>query len=73
MVIEQHPALQSLSVEDKLRLSEELCLDALLDAQRNPALREQVKQRLQDYLTDPDSGISWDDLKGRILCRQKIV
>jgi hypothetical protein len=73
MVIEQHPSLHSLSVEDKLRLSEELCLDALLDAQRNPALLERVQQRLQDYRDEPDSGISWDDLKGKILSRQKIA
>ncbi len=73
MVIEQHPALHSLSVEDKLQLSEELCLDALLDAQRNPALREQVQQRLQEYRSEPDSGISWDDLKGKILSRQKVA
>lgn len=45
MIIEQHPTLHSLSLEDKLKLSEELCLDALLDAQRNPALRETVQER----------------------------
>lgn len=71
MVIEQRPSLQSLSAEEKLQLSEELCLDALLDAQRNPALREIVKQRLDEFQDDPDSGISWDELKSRILSRQK--
>lgn len=71
MVIEHHPSLQSLSAEEKLQLSEELCLDALLDAQRNPALRETVKQRLDEFQEDPDSGISWDELKTRILSRQK--
>ncbi len=73
MVIEQHPSLHSLSVEEKLQLSEELCLDALLDAQRNPALREMVQRRLQDFRDDPDSGIAWDDLKGKILSRQKVA
>ncbi|WP_395753115.1 hypothetical protein [Prosthecobacter sp.] len=73
MVIEQHPSLHSLSAEEKLQLSEELCLDALLDAQRNPALREMVQQRLQDYRDDPDSGIAWDDLKGKIFSRQKVA
>ncbi|MBN8418280.1 MAG: hypothetical protein J0L73_05145 [Verrucomicrobia bacterium] len=62
-----------MSVEDKLQLSEELCLDALLDAQRNPALREKVQQRLQEYRNAPDSGIAWDDLKGKILSRQKVA
>jgi hypothetical protein len=71
MVIEQHPALHSLSAEDKLQLSEELCMDALLDAERNPALRETVRQRLEEFRSDPDSGISWDDLKSRIISRQK--
>ena len=73
MVIEQHPSLHSLSVEDKLQLSEELCLDALLDAERNPALLERVQQRLQEYRDEPDSGILWDDLKGKILSRQKVA
>ncbi len=73
MVIEQHPALHSLSLEDKLKLSEELCLDALLDAQRNPALRETVQERLQEFHDDPATGIAWDDLKNRILTRQKVA
>lgn len=73
MVIEQHPALHSLSLEDKLKLSEELCLDALLDAERNPALRETVQERLQEFRDDPATGIAWDDLKNRILSRQKVA
>ncbi len=73
MVIEQHPSLHSLSAEDKLQLSEELCMDALLDAERNPALRETVWQRLEDFRNDPDSGITWDDLKSRLLSRQKVA
>ena len=70
MVIEQHRYLHSLSAKDKLQLSEELCMDALLEAERNPALRETVWQRLEEFRNDPDSGITWDDLKGRILSRQ---
>ena len=73
MVIEQHPSLHSLSLEDKLQLSEELCLDALLDAERNPALRENVQRRLQEFRDAPDSGISWDDLTSRILSRQAVA
>lgn len=73
MVIEQHPSLHSLSVSDKLQLSEELCMDALLDVERNPALRATVWQRLEEFRNDPDSGITWDDLKGRLLSRQKVA
>ena len=73
MIIEQHPALHSLSLEDKLKLSEELCLDALLDAQRNPALRETVQEPLQEFRDDPATGIARDDLKNRILTRQKVA
>ena len=72
-LFEQHPSLHSLSVEDKLQLSEELCLDALLDAQRNPVLLERVKQPLQKFREERDSGLSWDDLKGKILSRQKVA
>lgn len=70
MVIEQHPSLHSLSAKDKLLLSEELCMGALLEAERNPALRETVWQRLEEFRCVPDSGITWDDLKGRLLSRQ---
>jgi hypothetical protein len=73
MVIEQHPSLHALSPEDKLQLSEELCMDAMLDVQRNPALRERVQTRLEEYRADPDNSLSWDELKRRILTRQKIA
>jgi hypothetical protein len=71
MPIAQHPTLHSLCAEDTLQLSDELCMDALLDAERNPALRETVRQRLEEFRSDPDSGITWDELKSRILSRQK--
>jgi hypothetical protein len=48
-------------------------MDAMLDVQRNPALKERVQTRLEEYRADPDSGLSWDELKGRILSRQKIA
>lgn len=73
MIIEQHPSLHSLSVEDKLLLSEELYLDALLHAQQNPALLTRVEQRLQEYRIGPDNAISWQVLKEKILSRQKIL
>lgn len=73
MVIEQHPSLHSLSLEDKLQLSEELCMDAMLDVRQNPELKERVQQRLQEYREDPESGIPWDELKKRILNRQKVA
>ena len=73
MVIEQHPSLHALSPEDKLQLSEELCMDAMLDVQRNPALLERVQTRLEEYRADPDNSLSWDELKRRILTRQKIA
>lgn len=71
MILERLPKLHSMSAEDKLRLSEELLVDALLDAERNPALRETVRQRLEEFWSDPDGGITWDELKRRILTRQK--
>ena len=59
MVLELHPALQGLSAEDKLRLSEELCMDVMLDAAREPGLAAVVKQRLDEYKASPESGIPW--------------
>jgi putative addiction module component (TIGR02574 family) len=45
----------------------------MLDVQRNPALKQRVQARLEEYRADPNSGLSWDELKGRILSRQKIA
>lgn len=73
MVIERHPSLQALSLEDKLQLSEELCMDAMLDVDRDPGLRARVAERLTEYRDDPDSGISWDEVKQRILSGKKIA
>jgi len=54
-------------------ITQELCMDAMLDVQRNPALRERVQTRLEEHRTDPDNGLSWDELKRHILSRQKIA
>jgi hypothetical protein len=72
MVLELHPALQGLSAEDKLRLSEELCMDVMLDAAREPALASVVKQRLNEYRASPQSGIPWEELKNRLITRQPV-
>tara|TARA_R110002049_G_scaffold155281_1_gene320137 strand:+ start:1618 stop:1836 length:219 start_codon:yes stop_codon:yes gene_type:complete len=67
MVIENHPGLSELSVADKLLLSEELCADALLTVEAKPELARLVKERLDDYRSAPDTGVSWEELKARIL------
>ena len=67
MVIENHPGLLDLSAADKLLLSEELCADALLTADSNPDLAALVKRRLEEYRSDPETGISWQHLKDKIL------
>ncbi len=72
MVLELHPALHALSSEDKLRLSEELCMDVMLDAARQPALAAVVKERLAEYRDSPEGGILWEDLKQRLVTRQSI-
>ncbi len=67
MVIEQHPALQCLSPADKLQLSEELCLELLLDAKANPKLAEEVRRRYEAFQSGEDSGTSWEALKAKLL------
>ncbi|MCB1209011.1 MAG: hypothetical protein KDK97_06775 [Verrucomicrobiales bacterium] len=66
MVIEHYPALHDLSVEDKILLSEELCMDLLLDAKTNPTLAKTIQQRLEAFRTESDAGVSWDELKQRL-------
>jgi|GEM_PF-1784971 len=70
MVLELHPTLHELSAEDKLRLSEELCMDVILDSRHQPALAALVRERLQQYRDEPESGIRWEDLKQKLLTRQ---
>ena len=69
MVIEQHPSLQNLSPTEKLQLSEELCLELLLDAKTNIPLTEEIKRRYDAFESGDDTGTSWDDLKTRLLSR----
>ncbi len=66
MVIEHYPALHDLSAEDKILLSEELCMDLLLDAKTNSTLAKTIQQRLDAFRAEADAGISWEDLKKRL-------
>ena len=69
MVIEQHPSLQSLSPAEKLQLSEELCLELLLDAKSNAGLADEITRRYQAFESGEDSGTPWEDLKTRLLSK----
>jgi|LakMenEpi03Aug12_release.lakeMendotaPanAssembly.Ray.scaffolds.fasta_scaffold365510_1 hypothetical protein len=69
MVIEQHPSLQSLSPAEKLQLSEELCLELLLDAKNNALLNEEIKRRYDAFESGEDTGTTWNELKTRLLSR----
>lgn len=67
MVIENHPSLFDLSAAEKLLLSEELCTDALLSAEADPELAKMVRERLDEFRNQPDTGISWEALKAKLL------
>jgi hypothetical protein len=69
MVIEQHPSLQNLSPTEKLQLSEELCLELLLDVKANIPFAEEIKRRYDVFESGDDTGTFWDDLKTRLLSR----
>lgn len=69
MIAERFPGLKDLDPEDQLILAGELwsCAtqgqDSMEDLSQGAV--EALERRLDDYLKNPDSGVSWTDLKAK--------
>ena len=70
MIVERLPEVLALSTEEKEILAEELLNQVVLEQDRDPALLDLLRRRLNDHATDPESGVRWETLRNRLLKRQ---
>lgn len=68
MILQQHPALATLSADDKLQLIRELydTMFEMGELEPNPNVVAELHKRREEYIRHPDRIVSWDDVKRKI-------
>ena len=51
-------------------LAEELLNQVVLEQDKDPALLDLLRRRLNDHAANPESGVRWETLRNRLLKRQ---
>ena len=69
MIVEQLPEVLALPTEQKELLAEELLNQVVLEKEKDPALLELLRRRLAEHAAEPDSGVTWESLRDRLLKR----
>jgi len=69
MIVERLPEVLALPTEQKQILAEELLNQVVLESEKDPALMEALRRRLDDHVKSPDAGVRWEDLRDRLLKR----
>jgi putative addiction module component (TIGR02574 family) len=69
MIVERLPEVLALSTEQKEMLAEELLGQVVLEREKDPALLESLRKRLEDHAANPESGVTWEELRDRLLKR----
>ncbi|MEM7699624.1 MAG: addiction module protein [Verrucomicrobiota bacterium] len=69
MIAELFPELEKLDNEQKLILARELCEEAVsaVDESMPSEAVQIIRERVSHFMEHPDSGVSWEDLKKRVL------
>ena len=70
MIVERLPEVLALSTEDKEILAEELLNQVVLEQDKDPALVDLLRRRLNDHQANPESGVPWEELRDRLLKRR---
>ena len=70
MIVERLPEVLALSTQEKEILAEELLNQVVLEQDKDPALVDLLRRRLNDYDTDPANGVPWEVLRDRLLKRR---
>ena len=70
MIVERLPEVLALSTEEKEILAEELLNQVVLEQDKDPALLDLLRCRLNDHAANPESGVRWETLRNRLLKRQ---
>ena len=69
MIVERLPEVLALPTEEKEMLAEELLNQVVLEKDKDPALIELLRRRLDEHNTHPDDGVRWEELRTRLLSR----
>lgn len=69
MILEKFPELQTLTIEQKIRLSMELAEDAWNAVEMHPGWLEVLDQRLDAYEANPDAVRSTEEVTAGLLSR----
>ena len=70
MIVERLPEVLALSTEEKEILAEELLNQVVLEQDKDPALLELLRQRLDEHNVNPEGGVRWEVLRDRLLKRR---
>jgi putative addiction module component (TIGR02574 family) len=71
VIVERLPEVLALSTQEKEILAEELLNQVLLEQDKDPALVDLLRRRLNDDEADPTGGVPWEELRDRLLRRRQ--
>lgn len=69
MIVERFPEILSWPADQKELLAEELLNQVMLEKENDPALLELLRRRLEEHDAEPEAGVQWEELRGRLLKR----
>ena len=64
------PEVLALPTAEKEILAEELLNQVVLEQDKDPALIELLRRRVNDHKAEPESGVRWEELRDRLLKRR---
>jgi putative addiction module component (TIGR02574 family) len=71
VIVERLPEVLALSTQEKEILAEELLNQVVLEQDKDPALVDLLRRRLNDHEADPTGGVPWEELRDRLLRRRQ--
>jgi hypothetical protein len=70
VIVERLPEVLALPTAEKEILAEELLNQVVLERDKDPALIDLLRQRLNQHRTEPETGVRWEELRDRLLKRR---
>jgi len=67
VIVERLPEVLALPTAEKEILAEELLNQVVLEQDKDPALIELLRRRLEEHRANPDGGVRWEELRARLL------
>jgi putative addiction module component (TIGR02574 family) len=70
VIVERLPEVLALPTAEKEILAEELLNQVVLEQDKDPALIELLRRRLDEHRAEPEGGVGWEELRDRLLKRR---